>query len=172
MKPWLRAVLGSLALVGLVACGPGGLGDVGDDLGDGGGGGGSDDDQRWQLVLSDMTSITGTSALLVTDSSIVLSQSTPEGWIVTFTTEEPIDTTGVNYASDNAERRVGASIEAPSGDTCTVEAGSGGTRFVLLTVSDIDTDDVPLGIATFVDTSLDCINSDVQGGGSIGFGAP
>lgn len=172
MRWWLRAVVVGLVMVGLVACGgsnPGG------DLGDGGGGGGGGDDEPyWEYTRQEDTDVvtvaTGASVVRTQPNQIVLSDSTPTGWTITFTADDPFDGTVLAYASDEATRPVSATMTAPSGDSCSVVAPSAGLGVILTVV--FDEDGVPNGTATFVDLSPACLASDIQGGGSIGFGAP
>ena len=166
MKTWLRAVLMGLVAVGLVACGDAGAGGGGDDTGDGGGGG-TDEESMWDYTQDAGVTVTaeGTSVVLINGNQVVLSDSTPAGWIITFTTEDPIDSTLLPYISGNLTRRVTATITAPSGDSCTVPFGTSGVTLTVLPVAG----GTATGAASFLDTSDDCLTSDVQGGGAIGF---
>jgi hypothetical protein len=166
VKIWLRAVLGGLVLVGLVACGGAGVGGGGDDTGNGGGGG-ADEESQWEFTQDAGTTVAaeGTSVMLINGNQVVLSDSTPANWIITFTTEDPIDSSGLAYVSDNATRRVTATITAPSGDSCTVPYGTFGVTLTVLPVAGVTAS----GVASFADISDDCLASDVKGGGAIGF---
>jgi hypothetical protein len=166
VKTWLRAVLMGFVAVGLVACGGAGVGGGGDDTG-GGGGGGTDEASMWEFTQDAGVTVTaeGTSVELLNGNQVVLSDSTPAGWIITFTTEDPIDSSGLPYGSNNLTRRVAATIEAPSGDSCTVAFGEAGVLLTVLPVGGTTAS----GTASFVDTSTACLASDVLGGGAIGF---
>jgi hypothetical protein len=166
VKTWLRAVLMGLVAVGLVACGGAGAGGGGDDTGDGGGGG-TEEESAWEFTQDAGVTVAaeGTSVVLLNGNQIVLSDSTPAGWIITFTTEDPIDSTGLAYFSDEPTRSVTATITAPSGDSCTVPFGEFGVTLNVLPVGGVTAS----GIANFADISAECLASDVQGGGAIGF---
>ena len=166
MKTWLRAVLLRIVTIGLVACGGAGVGGGGDVTG-GGGGGGADEASMWEFTQDAGATVTaeGTSVELINGNQVVLSGSTPAGWIVTFTTEDPIDSSGLPYVSNDLTRRVAATIMAPSGDSCTVAFGEAGVLLSVLPVGGITASRT----ASSVDTSTACLASDVQGGGVIGF---
>jgi len=166
MKVWLRAVLGGLVLVGLVACGGAGVGGGGDDTGNGGGGGGGEESQ-WEFTQDTGTTVAavGTSVTLLNGNQVVLSDSTPANWTITFTTEDPIDSSLIAYSSGEPTRLVTATITAPSGDSCTVPYGTFGVILTVLPVAG----GTASGTASFADISADCLASDVKGGGAIGF---
>jgi hypothetical protein len=155
-----------LVAVGLVACGGAGVGGGGDDTGDGGGGG-TEEESAWEFTQDAGVTVAaeGTSVELINGNQVVLSGSTPAGWIITFTTEDPIDSSGLPYFSDNLTRRVAATITAPSGDSCTVPYGEFGVTLNVLPVGGVTAS----GTASFIDPSTECLASDVQGGGAIGF---
>jgi hypothetical protein len=162
----LRPLGAWLLVLTLAACG--GSADPTGGGGDDGAAADDDDEQQWELSLPDGTSVIGTSAVQSDDVTIVLSDSAPAGWTVTFVTEEALSTdAGGFYASDNASNRVTVTLQSPSSASCSAPPGaSGGDRSILVYAGVAD--GVPLGSGGL---TASCFGSPSQETYDIGFGA-
>ena len=143
--------LAALVVVTIVGCSDLGAGDPnGDDDQFGSG------ESYWGLVLPDESFISGSSVQMTSDTTLVLTGSTPAGWTVTFTTADPI-TASTHYRSSTPAALVGGTIRNPANVECSVAAGAANGDEVWLNVGDTLTP-TPNGQAGFV---VDCFDFNV-----------
>jgi len=156
---WLRPLGAWFLVLALAACG-------GTATSPDGGGAGEEageeeerqEEQRWELLLPDGTSVVGTAAVQTNDVTIVLSDSEPAGWSVTFVTEVPLSTAEAGYYdSQNATNRVTGTVTSPSAQTCTAGPGATGGDKTFLTYVGLF-DDVPAGQGGVVATCFGSAN--------------
>lgn len=166
-KRWQRLLGAWFLVLALAACG-------GTTTAPDGGGGGDEggeeeeEQQQWELLLPDGTSIVGTSAEQTNDVTIVLSDSEPAGWSVTFVTDVPLSTAEAGYYdSQNVTNRVTGTVTSPSAQTCTAGPGATGGDKTFLTYAGLF-DAAPAGQGGVVAT---CFGSGNQETYQAAFGA-
>lgn len=167
-RRWLRPLGAWFVVLALAACG-------GTTTAPDGGGAGEEtgeeeqqDEQQWELLLPDGTSIEGTSATQTNDVTIVLSDSQPTGWSVTFVTDAPLSTDDAGYYdSQNVSNRVTGTVTNPSAQTCTAGPGATGGDKTFLTYAGLF-DGAPAGQGGVIAT---CFGATDQETYQVAFGA-